>query len=319
MNGETIFKLIIELLVGLSNYAWPAVVLVVAFMFRKPLRQLIENVRELELFGNKGRFTPKVDEFQKSVQELGSNVEARDFKQAILGNLGKAPTDEILINAEKEQFAEESQRTDEDIDQILSLSKNTPELAIIKIAGLLEDESKAILGSMGFLPSGRNIFSARGLLQEMEHRGLLPKNTDKSLNQFFDLRNRIVHGKNHDKAKEIYRVIDIGIELLKTVRNIRHEVHTIVDIMDLYDDDGLSVIRQGEKAIVIQSDTPDGGSLVRVFHTTNYDHYKKGDRVTWEWDFNKILDSGWIRSPKHGTPIAVGGSLDFAGRRLAEI
>ena len=324
MNGETIFKLIIDLIVGLSNYAWPLVVLLCVAMFRKPLRGLIENIRELELFGNKGKFTPAVDAFGESVKKLESGVDEPESKQYVLevepgNNYALIPGEVHLQEKDKDLLSQQTKQTEIDINQILDDSKGSTELALLRVSALIENEAKAILGSMGFLPSGKIRLSGFAALREMERLGLIPDNTSQSLNQFFELRNSIVHGRKVAESKEILRVIDIAIELLKTIRKISHEIHTVIDTIDICDDERCLIKRDNEKAVMIKSVTVDGGLYIRIFHTSRMNYYKPGERVTWEWNLERSFEKGWYKDKKTGEIRPVGGSLDFIGRRMDDI
>jgi hypothetical protein len=216
-------QLIIELIVALSHWLWPLITLIVLLVYRKPIAALLGRVKKGELFGQSVELEPEVNDFQKVVKQ--------------------AKTEVAQLPPVSEVAADESKQTGIDVNQILDDSKGSPDLAIIRLSNLLENESKAILGSMGFLPRNSRISVYRAI-QELNERGLVPESAINSLKKFWDLRTKIVHGRGQIDEKEILRVLDIGIDLFKTIRAIPHEVHTLSGIVELYDDPECTVKRQ---------------------------------------------------------------------------
>ncbi len=297
MTPEVLFKLIIELIVALSHWLWPLVTLVVLLVYQKPIAALLGRVKKGELFGQGFELEPAVDEFQQVVIQAEKEV-------AQLPPIAEGSIDE-------------SKQTDIDVNQILDDSKGSPELAIIRLSNLLENESKAILASMGFLPRNSRIFYRA--IQELNERGLLPDSAINSLKKYWDLRGQIVHGKGQIDEKEILRVLDIGIDLLKTIRSIPHEVHTVNAVLEVYDDPECTSKRDSVRGLVIESKVPDGGLMRRLFHTTKIDYYQPGKRVAWEWNVRNKIHESWYIDSNDGGKKKIGGSLDFIGRQIDEI
>lgn len=297
MTPEILFKLIIELVVALSNWLWPLVALITLIVYRKPIAALLGRVKKGEFFGQGFELEPAVDEFQQAVEQAGKEVAQLP-----------SPSGQ----------AKESKQTDIDVNTILDDSKGSPELAIIRLSNLLENESKAILSSMGFLPRNSRI-SVYQAIQQLKERGLLPESTINSLKKFWELRSKIVHGRADANEKEILRVLDIGIDLLKTIRSIPHEVHTVHAVLEVYDDPECTIKRENFRALVINSKVPDGGFMRRLFHTTKIGYYRLGKRVAWEWDLTNSIHESWYIDPVDGSKKKVGGSLDFIGRQIDEL
>jgi len=313
MTNEVLFKLIIELITALSSWLYPIVILVILCVYRQPISALINRIKKGELFGTKFESDPAIDEFQKSVQKV--EKEAAQIQESV-----QQPEEnerKLLSNFETDDS--EVKKTEIDINQILDDSKGSPELAIIRLSNLLENESIAILGSMGFLPPHPKRLSTFGSIQELEIRGLLPETTLKSIRLFFDLRNNIVHGKSVIDEKEILRVLDIGIVLLKTIRSIPHEIHIVDDVVDVFEDIECTDKKENEKGVIITSESSDGSFFRRLFHTSKINYYEKGKRVVWEWDLSRKFDEGWYFDKKDGKPKRINSSLDFIGRHLDRI
>jgi hypothetical protein len=109
------------------------------------------------------------------------------------------------------------------------------------------------------------------------------------------------------------------MDLLKSIRSIPHEVHTVEGVVDVYDDPDCTKKRQESKGVAINSQGSDGGFMRRFFHSTKTDSYEPGKRVMWEWDLNRKIDEGWYVDPVDGNAKKINGSLDFIGRTVEEI
>lgn len=322
MTYEILFKFIVDLIVALSNWLYPILILIALLLYRKPISDLLDRVRKGELFGNKFETDPAVDELQESVQEAEKEVakQLQEGEYNIHGDraLITGSSNIIIQGDEPEIASNDSKQTEIDINQILDDSKKSPEIAIIRLSNLLERESKAILGSMGFLPRGLRIVGIHPI-RELTGRGFLPNNTINSLRKFWDLRNKIVHGEGKVDEKEILRVLDIGIELLKTIRTIPHEQHTVYEVVDVYEDSDCKTKKRDVRGLILDSKTPDGGFLRRLFHTSKMDYYQLGESVSWEWDESLKFDDSWYIDKTDGTIKKIGGSLNFVGRHINEI
>lgn len=298
MNSETRFKLIIDLIVALSHWLWPLVALVVLILYRKPISALLGRVKKGELFGQGFELEPEVQEFQQAVKEAEKEV--------------------AQLPPSSEPVAEDAKQTEIDVNQILDDSKGSPELALIRLSNILENKAKGALGSMGFLPRNKRM-SGFWAMQELSERGLLPQSAINSLRRFWDLRNRIVHGRGEIDEKEIVRVLDIGLDLLKIIRSIPHEVHAVEGTVEVYDDPECTRKRQQSKGVIINSQGSDGGFMRRLFHTTKTEYYHPGQRVMWEWNLVLSIPEGWFIDANDGSKKKIGGSLDFIGRTVEEI
>jgi ribonuclease HepT-like protein len=298
MSNEVLFRLMIDLIVALSHWLWPIVLLILLLVYRKPIAALLGRVKKGELFGQEFELEPEVNKFQESVKQAEKEIAQLP------------PSSDVDVA--------ESKRTEIDVNRILDDSKGSPELALIRLSNLLEPEAKNALGSMGFLPRNKRL-SGFWAMQVLGDKGLLPQSAADSLKRFWDLRNRIVHGRAEVDEKEILRVLDIGIDLLKTIRSIPHEVHTVEQVVDVYDNPECTIKRVGSKAVILNSQTADGGLLRRLFHSTKTDHYKRGQRVMWEWELTRSIPEGWYIDSRDQSTKIIGGSLDFVGRTIAEI
>lgn len=292
MTQEVLFKLIIELIVALSYWLWPLVTLLVFLTFRKPITALLGRVKKGEIFGQGFELEPAVDEFQESVQQAEEEV--------------------AQLPAKSESPPDDSRQTDIEVNQILDDSKGSPELALIRLSNILENESKTILGSLGLLPL--RPISVYRAIEELEKRGFLPKNTIHSLKKFWELRNKIVHGRGQVDEKEILRVLDLGIVLLKTIRAIPHDIHVVQGLVDVYEDAECKHKRPAIKGVILESTSPSGERKTsRIVHTTKTS-FQVGKRVTWEWDLLAVIPVSWYIDPANGEKKMLESTLDFAGR-----
>lgn len=249
-------------------------------------------------------------------QEIELESEVKDFDESVQLAVKEA---NLLQEASETEIPKiESEQIETEINQILDDSKNNLELAVIRLSNLLEKESKLVLGSMGFLPRGRRLVGINAV-RELSGRSFLPDYMMDSLLRFWDLRNKIVHGKGDIDENEILKILDIGIVLLKAIRSIPHEVHIVKDTVDVFEDSECKNIKNGVKGIIVESKTPDGGLLRRLFHTSKTDYYKPENRVSWEWDITTKFGESWYIDKNDGSKKKIGGSLDFIGRQIEDI
>jgi hypothetical protein len=320
--SEGWFRLIIDLIVALSNYAWPAVVLAAIIIFRKPIATFIGKIKKLEAFGVKNELEPAVDELQASVSEVKDQLEEQRQNYTLHAEPGELQIvggDANLILIKKEEHDAKSGEESEQVKAVLDDTKESPELGLIRLSALLEKESKEVLGSMGFLPRSTRKISGRSAVLELERRELIPSGTAKSLEQFFTVRNEIVHGKRDVPSRELFRVIDIGIDLFKAIKEIQHETHIVGKVIaPIYEDADQLRPREGVVGITILSSSSPDNYLMRSFHTTQIDYYSRGDKVAWEWDFSHIFERSWYQDDD-GRVVTINGSVNFIGRKTEDL
>jgi len=301
MDSATLFKLIIELISAIAKLLWPIIALVIILIFQKDIAALLTRIRKGKLFGQEVELDPSVDKFRKIVEEAQSEI----------------PESTVI----EEKYEKESEGLDRDVKEILEAAKVNPELGIIRLSSILEREIRVLAGSLGYLKYRVQIPITQ-LFRIMVEKGFLPKHTSDSLKIFWDIRNQIVHGKKTEDDRIIIKFLDIGLDLLRTVRSIPHEINVVHQSgVDLYSDKDCKNKLEGVKGLILETTSSDKSVIFkRIFPTTNSSYYQKGKRVTWEWNLSNIWEKTWYIDPDDGqTKEAWHSSGEFAGRYMEDI
>jgi hypothetical protein len=301
MDSATLFENINELIIALSKLLWPILTIVIVFLFRSDITKLLTRVRKGKLFGQEIELDPQVLNFQKKVLE--AEQELPD------------------ISPDKEIYTQKAEKMDSDISEVLKASEINPEIGILRLSSLLEKEIRLIASSLGDLDGDKRISPIRQF-QVLINRKRLPKHTSESLQIFWELRNHIVHGHGQHDKREILSILDIGLNLLKTIRSIPHEINVVYHPgVDLFEDPECNVKREGVKGIILETTSHDGNKIFkRIFPTTRWQYYKQGKRVSWEWNLSTVWNKTWYVDPDTQEKRPAWSSAgEFIGRHVDEI
>lgn len=301
MDNATLFKLINEFIIALAHLMWPIVTLALILVFRKDLTALLSRVRKGKLFGQELELDPVIQEFQRSVREAQQEV----------------PEPEALPQKLQQQVEE----LDRDTKEILDIAARDPELGIVKLATKLEREVRLLAASLGQLDSRRHV-SLFQMFSMLVEKGYVPRHTAESLRSFWELRNRIVHGHGEESDKDVHRVLDIGLVLLKTIRSIPHEINVVAHPdVELFSDASCVTRIEDAVGLMLNTTSPGGADVYkRIFPTTKRGYYQKGKRVTWEWNLSKTWGTAWYVNPDNSEKEQAWSSAgEFVGRHVDDI
>lgn len=280
-----------ELLKGIAALAWPCAFVIAVVLFRGEIRSLLSRIR-------KGRILGQEIELDKSLDAL-----ERDSSQAAQSIPATVATD---LGA-----------TDGVEQQILSEASRSPKVGLILLSAELERAVHILMASMGHRPAGAAPLPVRRALTELVSRRMLPEPLGGSIQQFAEIRNRIVHG-GQATADEAIRALDSGLTLLRAVRAVPHEVNVVSHPgVPVFSDPEGTKVRQGVLAVILETTSAGGASKTsRVFPTTRAD-YAKGQRVSWEWNPTQTYGESWYRDPetreiKYGWT----DSMEFVGKAV---
>ena len=286
-----------ELLKGIAAVLWPLVVVVAIFVFRKELQALLARLRKAKFLGGELELDESLDQLERTAEAL--EAEASPTPQELESPSAESP-DAILI-----------------APKILEEAGRSPKVALMLLSAELDRAVREILASLGGEPRSWRLSLRKGL-EELAERTSLPQDTLRALNQFSEVRNLIVHGRGQVGDDEILRAIDSGLVILKAIRAVPHESHAVHwDNIAVYSDPECQQLREGCKGVILESLSA-GGAITdyRIFPTTR-DHYKKGMRVSWEWNGSLKWGDTWYRDPEsHETKHAWSASIEFVGRDL---
>ncbi len=294
------FQNTIELIVALSKLLWSVLPFIFIWIFRNEISKLLTRVKKGKVFGQEFEFEPRVNDFQGTV------------KESELETPGKA--------IDIESFEEKDQILDTDIKEVLRAAEINPEIGIMRLSSLFEKDIRIIANSLGDFSTNRKM-SARKHLQLLVDKNRLPKHTNESLKIFWDLRNRIVHGHGEQDTHNVLRVLDIGLNLLRTIRSIPHDIYEVYHPgVDIFEDEECTKKHEGVKGLILEGKSSGGETYKCIFPTTKTSYYKKGKRVTWEWDLSNVWNKTWYINPDTDKKTSAWGSAgEFIGRHVEDI
>jgi uncharacterized protein YutE (UPF0331/DUF86 family) len=301
MDSVTKFKLINELIVAIAQLLWPIITLVIVIIFRSEITALLQRIRKGKLFGQEVELGPGLSELRKAVEEAQEEI----------------PESKIT----EEQYEKEAKELDRDEREVLESAKINSELGIMKLAAILEREIRELAGSLGQLGQ-RSRSSATQLFSVLVDKGYLPAHTIKSLQIFWELRNQIVHGYALRDDRNVLKVLDLGLVLLKTIKSIPHEINIVSHTgVDLYSDEKCTHKIEGAKGLILETTSPGKAEVFkRIFPTTKPEYYQRGRRVTWEWDLSRVWGQTWYIDPDtKERKNAWDSAGEFTGRYIEDI
>jgi hypothetical protein len=287
-----------ELLKGIAAVLWPLVVVGAIIIFRKELQALLARLRKAKFLGGELELDESLDRLERTAEALEAET---------------AP-------APPEIESRSAESPDSIVAKILEEAGRSPKVALMLLSAELDRAVREILASLGGEPRSWRLSLRKGL-EELAQRTSLPNETLRALNQFSEVRNLIVHGRGQVSDDEILRAIDSGLVILKAIRAVPHESHAVHwDNVDVYSDSECRELREDCKGIILESLSA-GGAITdyRIFPTTR-DHYRKGMRVSWEWNGSQKWGDSWYRDPEsHEIKYAWSASIEFVGRDLVTL
>jgi len=289
-----------ELLKALAAIAWPAFAFYALWKFHPELRDLLARLR-------KGKVLGQEIELADSLSKLSAIASAAEAEAA------------AIPSPRKTESAAMSAADDDTIQRVLGLVATSPKAALLVLAAEIEREVRQILASTGLL-RGRRHVPVEQAFAELDADGTLPKHVPSSLRLFWSIRNRLAHG--HDtNTGDILSAIDSGIALLRALRAVPHEEHTVYHPgVVLYSDQSLRNELSGVRGLILEVRSPGGASTARRIYPTTRDDYRKGSRVAWEWSDAKTFGEAWYRDPDSGDArYAWTSSMEFVGRDIAKL
>lgn len=199
----------------------------------------------------------------------------------------------------------------------LSKSKNG---ALLLLGAELERALRQLLWASGWQQglSNPNVTNSIAHLQAM---GVLPANLGGSVRLFLDTRSRLLHGRGVVPERDIVAAIDSGVHVLRAVLAIPVELNRVYHPgVDVYTDAECTHKLEEVLGVVLETKSPGGVWIgLRIFPTTRK-NFRKGMRVTWEWNFGMTVGPTWWRHLEKGTiEQAWSSAAEFVGRDVEEI
>lgn len=291
------------ILQAVASVAWAGFAFTALFILRSAIIEALGRLSKAELFGQKIELREELRELQASASAATSEAEAGDIQDSVAALLQSGEKDEKLSAA---------------VATILDQAKSTPKLALITLAAELERQTRQALAVRGIL-KGRRQVPMTEALKELHQYGF-PPNLAGSVKLFLDVRNRIVHDVTATDADAL-SALDSGLTILRALDALPRETNVVYHPgVDIFSDQDCRIPMAGTKGVILETTSPGGViKTCRIFPSTQ-SHFRKGERVAWEWNMQKIYGEAWYRDPDTGT-IKQGwsSSAEFTGRHLDEV
>jgi hypothetical protein len=301
---EKTFNEIIQLITAIARLLWPVVIIMIVMMFRRDIRTLASRLR-------KGKFLGQELELAEQTQQLEQHVAAAERAQA--------PTPLIDPAKDRNTQLSELRIADDKVRRFLEEAASDKLLALVRIWTEIEQELRAIVAAYGFLQfiRGPNVTQyVRVLVQKK----VISKETADSIERFYELRNRLLHGNLREGYWEpgLVALIDSALRLLDILKSIPRETYTVLFLVPFFSDNLATQEVEGAHAVLLDASSQEGNHRSVAYPTTK--EYEIGQVVSWEWNLKKVWGSAWYREPqtgaiKHGWDSAA----EFVGRPLETI
>jgi hypothetical protein len=142
----------------------------------------------------------------------------------------------------------------------------------------------------------------------------IPPHVHESLRLFWDVRNRIVHGRDATDA-EVAAAIDSGISLWRALGDLSHSITTVVKAnLPLFSDaEGMQALEDAT-GVELEMNLRGPASLKTMVLPTSRGDYRAGMRVRWSFNHQRRFGKTWFRDPVTGEiKNAFTGSMEFNG------
>jgi len=201
---------------------------------------------------------------------------------------------------------------------VIEIAAQSPSAALLALGAEIEREVRELLASLGLL-LGRTSVPLQQALAELSTYGL-PKHLPGSLELFWDVRNKLVHGRT-SSPDDVLRAIDSGVAILKALYAIPRETNIVYHPgVTVYADEKCMKPISDAKGLILETQSPSGVSVHRRIYPTTKTDYEKGKRVAWEWSDRHRFGEAWYKDPDTGeTKYAWTSSMEFVGRHLDQL
>jgi hypothetical protein len=176
---------------AIASLAWPGAALVIAYWFRVEIRALLGRVRKGKGFG-----------IEFELDELREKTAAAEVKAESGRHEDRALSGQATV------------AEDAEVEEVLREAARSPKLGLMLLASKIERAANDLIGSRHMGSVMRRPRTLRETINRLVAEDLIPSEAEDALFLFYDVRNRIVHGR--DAADdEIARAVDSGTRLLR--------------------------------------------------------------------------------------------------------
>lgn len=294
-----------ELLKSIGSLLWPALVFWVLHTFRNDIGGAIGRIKKAKILGHEFELGDDLKKLREAANEASNEV-------------AELPREESDAS---ESAASETERseTEDPVQKILETAVRSPKVALLQLAMEMEKEGREVLASTGNWTEKSPLPFVRVVERLDTHYGL-PRYIPSSLKLFLNIKNKLVHGEVADD-RSIVSALDSGVTIYKALRALPRERNWIHhEGVPVYSDPECLNEITGVKGIILKTQSPSGATTkFRIFPSTQT-HFRKGKRVSWEWNLRKTWSDAWYRDPaSNEIKPAWNSAGEFVGRHYEDL
>jgi len=200
---------IAALIQAVAALLWPLVALYAFHRFAPEIKSLAARLR-------KGKVLGQEIELERSLDRLGRTAAKAESEVA-----ASVSTRSLVATPEPRG----GDRSSESVQRILTTAAQSPKAGLLLLASELEGELRQLLTSFDPL-DGRRTLPAKEAFARLTASGGMPRHVGESLRLFWDVRNKVVHGRTASDD-EILRAIDSGLRLLRALSALPRDVDPV--------------------------------------------------------------------------------------------
>ena len=291
---------IATLIQAIGSVLWPIVAGYVVIRNEKQIRSLLDRLR-------KGKILGQEIELEGSLKELKRQVSAvEDEAPPAPAPISSEPTttraststaEETLSNLRtlhSDIKTANTQRADDPfLHETLETAAKSPTVALMQLASGIEKLANTIWSDLDDGSKPRRP-SVRSLIDGLSH--VLPQSVPSALRTFWDVRNRIVHGRDADEH-ETLSALDSGISLYKSLDLFSRSYAVVTrSEIPIYTDETGNTAVTNATGVELEF-RPEGN---RIIWPTTKRGYVPQMVVKRDFDTAHAIDNIWIKDPLSG-------------------
>jgi hypothetical protein len=265
---------------------WPSVALLaiaLALCFLPELAALAPLVKSLKLGAAQIEMRERTDTLAASVKKSEESIpaiEAAGVTEAIKEDQYKR-----LANTDIEAH-------------ITDLAAKDKQAALLRLSVELEKELFVLHGELGLRNEAKGLLSFRDLVAHLKRFGAINAETERSLLEFRRVRNDIAHAGSVDPSI-LNSAIDSGIRLLRVLRAVPRERHTVIDpAVALFSDPQCQNPVADTVGVLLETLSPEGTTRRQVFPAGRV--FLAGETVGWDWDMTRRFGAAFYHDLETG-------------------
>jgi hypothetical protein len=186
---------------------------------------------------------------------------------------------------------------------------------LLQLAAAIERSLRELALQLGVAGLDTSRSSARLIFQALVKRGVFPAGAASSFDDFWAVRNQLVHGRDIEEFTA-GGLLQFGISLLRLIKSVPHETYRVIDVVPVYADAAALLEAKGLKGVVLEVHTPDGQVQRRIYPVTRL--YTPGSRVGWAWNMERVYPQMFYRDDSDEIRQAWLSAGEFTGPEIPE-